>query len=964
MRWALILLGVALLAVGATWLLDPGATSLPSVPAGDSSDDAAAAGRGDLEMASADAWSSDDERADEFDDGPDGDDPMRESAEPLGPEQDGPIVTVASRPVPGAQPKPLADVYLNFVNERDYRIQRRKRQLARWEAPEMLGQRIRTDEQGRVQLPRGRGRWLCSASHKNLFGYLSPRAQPGEHTLLLAPDESVFVHVVHEDRRPAANIPLRLAQSSRPNDSDTIWRGTSDARGKAVVKHLQLMRRNQRDGRTERYAIVAGIAHEPAILTEFEARPVPEEPVVITLPPLGTIEVQLVDHRGTPLLSPARVGFQTSRTALRAAPFPLETSMISQRVQKPAGSQSVVLEPTGLNSERQVYARFPHDRRSAVASTTGPSQIGGTERVEVKLLDRHCVFAGQLLGPDDEPFGNVENITVMIWLKDAVSQNVSVATIADGRFDLVLAGKPESQPSRMEFRFEAKQVEAGAGVDLGSDDGRVRGTQTSQPTSQWLGASVELPPWPPGARIELGTVRMEPLPPLCSGVVIDDLGQPIANASVNVQQKRMPRAGESGNDRRRRIESELLLRGQLFDSAEFANPSRGNRRQAPAWRSIADLGTRTGPDGSFTIFGRLPPGEARVRADTSKHFAKSLPLPGPTSNLQIRIDRNGVLRGRVLLPEWLPRGAVKLTMRPFDEAMRRTQTRSSDVGRRGGRFTLAPLMPGRFEMIAKVRNIQQPLAVVQDVYITPGLSRDGRLDPLDLRQSLHRFRLRAIDQAGLPMALDGPIQARLTAIDGTVVESGFRWQKGKAEIITPHLTAELTFFGRGFVPLTRSYGPGDHDVYLQTQQPAAVEVPGARLLCGPTRKIRISTVLQGDTGLPSSLRGVDQKNGRSFSFPRWDLGQSSGAWLEQSDLVAIPLMIQGKYDVILRAHATESTKTPQASVTLGTFELVPGRAMPTVVPLNQELQVKITEALRRIDKQHQDRQEQRRTRSR
>ncbi|MGK0264376.1 MAG: hypothetical protein ACI8UD_003037, partial [Planctomycetota bacterium] len=192
--------------------------------------------------------------------------------------------------------------------------------------------------------------------------------------------------------------------------------------------------------------------------------------------------------------------------------------------------------------------------------------------------------------------------------------------------------------------------------------------------------------------------------------------------------------------------------------------------------------------------------------------------------------------------------------------------------------------------------------------------------------------------------------ARFQQPDGSFVESGFRWQAGKAELISVHPSAELTFFGRGFESRQQQYGPGEHDVFLKTQRPAMVQVAGARGLSGPTRKVRISAILVGDTGLPSSLSGVDQITGRNFGFARWDLGRSSGGWLGATDVVEIPLMTAGKYQLLFRAHATESSKTPQTSITLGTFALRPDGTTITNVPLDT---AKITEALRTIDKQWQ-----------
>jgi hypothetical protein len=401
-----------------------------------------------------------------------------------------------------------------------------------------------------------------------------------------------------------------------------------------------------------------------------------------------------------------------------------------------------------------------------------------------------------------------------------------------------------------------------------------------------LGARVPVPELTGGRRVELGDIVLGELPPLVSGQVVDDLGQPIVSADVRVQSKQP------------------------------------ERERGDPWRSLPHLRTRTGDDGTFVLHGDLPPGELRVRADTDLHFADSQPLQMQGQQLRIRLARNGIVRGRALLPDWLADGTATLALRPVDESLRQDQTRSIPLRRRGGgRFTVEPLRPGRYDAIVNVRNVDGPLLVIADCFVQPGESRDPRLQLIDLRDALFRYRLRAVDQAGQPVRFDGPIQARLSMPDGSTTEAGFRWQRGRAELITPGTLADLLFFGRGFLPQRLTLSPGDHDIYLQTLRPALLSLPGARALCGPGRRVRVSVILTEATGYPESLGGIDQRTGERFSFPRWDLGRSSGAWLEQFDTVEVPLMKSGRYEVVLRVHATGSERSPQASVSLGTYDL-------------------------------------------
>jgi len=921
MRWvaALLLLSLGVAYAATTWLDgEPPPPAAPTQPA-------TAEERADAQPAHAAAADAALRTADDaaLDDG--GDDALlREAGTPLPDYDTGPVVRVLH------DGRPMADVVVHYLRERDLqqRNQRERSEHSRWEGPELFGLRARTDANGDVRLPPGRGRWFCSASVDGLFGFCAALPRDQVYPLELGVDEQLVVLARHEDNTPA-QVGVTIAHRVGGN-TGTIWRGEADARGRAVVRHFQFVRPDRRGEQPESFAAVARVPSSPPCVAAFEGRPAPGEPVELVVPPFGALAVQLTDFAGAPLLSPASVGMVTPNPTQTEGMPRIDRGMINQRLDKPAGSAPVVIPCVPIGDAVRPYARFPHDRRSAVGKPLpGPTERGATVAVELPPHESHCVLAGRLR-TDDGRIVAAQQLAVTLWEADRVRRTARIETIDDGRFDLVWSGEKQDQPRRIELRYRA----AGSG---------------DEPT-RWLGASVTTSSLRPGSRLDLGDVVLRPLPPLCAGIVVDDQGQPIAGALVHVQQNREPGKPQPAANNPATLE--VMLRN--------SRSRRSTRGQRDPWRNLPNLRTRTAEDGTFVLDGEMPPGEVRVLADDNRHFAASVPLPAPNQSLRIALDRNGIVRGRVLLPGWIARGAVTLTLRPLEEHRRETDTVRTSIDNRR-RFTLEPLRPGRYDLLVTMRNLQGPLATVPDVWVTPGVTNEPRLQPLDLTQSLFRYRLRALDQAGVPLTIDGPIHARLQGPDGTWSEAGFRWQKGRAELVTAHQLAELTFFGRGFEPQKRQLPPGDHDVYLRTLQPAMVLVPGARALCGPIRKVRISAILQGDTGYPSSLAGVDQRSGQQFSFPRWDLGRSSGGWLENSDLVAIPLMQAGKYQIILRAHATESTRTPQVSVTLGTFELKPDGVTTTTVPVDSQA---VLEALKRVDAQWQQRQEQQLKRNR
>jgi hypothetical protein len=894
----LLVAGLAGSLVGSWWLLAADAAPpLPSAPAAEAAaaDPAEAAPTAERAVAAA---------------GPFADDDAAEDAEPAdAADASGDRVAVATdqRRAPRVQvlrgnpPEPVAGAVVHFVLEDDARrrLGANPRGLSRWEWPQALGQRATTGADGIAALPRADAPWLCAASSGDGFGVAIVPPRDRTFPIALQVDEQLTLIARTADDAPAAGAPLAVVQQFDAAQGRVVWQGLADESGRARIAHFQLLRENRNPApAAERFAALPLVPAATAV--ELAARPAPREPVLLQLPPLGGVRVQLVDHGGTPLLCTATVGLSAwSPVALAAgSALVLPRGVNAQRVEKRLGDDPVLLPFVEIGQPVHAYARFPLDRRPAeLVLPAGPGRNGEVLAVPFPLRDTQAVVAGRLLVGPDVALAN-GRADAALWTTQRDVLAFAVETVADGRFDVVLPQRNDAQEYWLELRCEPP---------MGKD-----GAVTAR-----LGARVRVPAIRGGARIDLGTVRLDELLPCVHGVVVDDEGQPVAEADVHVQQQ---------------------------------EPAR-DPNAPPNWRTLPLYRTRSDAEGAFLIPGVLPPGTLRVRADTGKHFADQVALHTQGQQVRIALVRNGILRGQVLLPEFVADGVASLQLQPFDESLRKAETRSVDLSRRrGGRFVVEPLRPGRFDAIVRLRNVPEPVAVVPDVFVTPGEVRDGRLRPLDLRAALFRYRLRAVDAVGAPLAPEGPILARFQKPDGTLAETGFRWQKGRAELIAPSSTVDAVFFGRGHQTVRLLLGPGDTDVRLPATRPALVELPGARALCGPTRRVRVSVLLQGDTGLPGSLGGVDQRTGERFGFQRWDLGRSSGAWLGVSDTVEIPLMQSGKYEVLLRPHAGDTERSPQAHVSLGTFELHVDHAswQPLRVPVDP---VKLGQALQQLDQQ-------------
>jgi hypothetical protein len=811
-----------------------------------------------------------------------------EDGEPVAQGEGGPKVRVV-RGEPAAA-VPNAIVYFVAVDVGRGRQARHGHSVPEFEWPETFGERIEADDEGVAQLPTSEQPFLCAVRSGDEFGF--DWVPPRDHTraIALARDETVTLVTRYGGEEPATEVPVAIVQGFvGAGEGRAVWTGTTDRRGRAVVRHFQLVRENRQGAQPpEQFAATAAVPGATA--KAFTGRPAPAEAIELSVPPLGSVRLTVVDHRGEPVLSRATVGLRgvVQPKFADQQTLALPARLVQPSAEKPPGSAPVVLAWQGVGGSVSAYARFPLDRQPVhAAAAPGPKTPSATADVQVPLRPDQLVVAGRFALADGTPIEHAV-VNAALWNQANELWTTNLDSVREGSFDLVTTPTNDVE-TFLELRLDAKNAPPAVRNALPEGDPGLR-----------LGARVRVPQLRARSRIDLGVVTLAPLPALVTGYVLDDLGVPVVDADVHVQQE---------------------------------DPQAPKDRDP--WRMLSLFRTRSGGDGSFRIDGFMPPGKLRVRADTDLHFADSVPLHAQGQDVRIRIERNGILRGRILLPEWLPDGAATLTLRPLDETLRQRNTRSIELSRRrGGRFTVEPLRMGRYDALVTVRNLRDPVAVLPDVFVQPGESRDARLQPLDLREAVHRYRLRAIDQGGMPLAVDGPILARVTTTDGKPVDLTFRWQKGAAELIVASHVANFTFFGRGHQTVRALLAAGDSDVVLPATRPAVVTIPGLRALLGPYRKVRISAVLIGDTGLPGNLQGTDQRTGERFAFARWDLGRSSGAWLGAGDTIEIPLMQDGRYEILLRPHATDSEQSPQREMSLGRHALRVDSWTPVRVPID------------------------------
>ena len=760
------------------------------------------------------------------------------------------------------------------------------------EQPFAFGRKSRTSEDGTIQLPPLLEQTLIAARDGNLFAFATVDPGKANTHLLLALDETVTIRVLDENDRGVAQAPLTIQRGVPKVGFEERWSGFTNARGECVIHHFQFVRAPETKG--DRYAVAVTAPQQQPSWLEFQPRPVPEEPLTLRLAGTRQLAVRVAHKSGAPILASLHVSLWNRRaeadTAAWRGALPDTFERLEHR--KPRGSDPILFAHAGYGSKLQPMLQIPGERAPRrLPEITLPSADAapeGTNPFEVTLTlpDDVIVLALRTIDAEGAPL-SMADIPWQLRKQQSAGLSGNLLTLEDGRADFLVTSLIQDYgPSK------APPPPDGLPVVL-----MLRETLAPDLV---LGAEKALGALQRGERRDLGTIAMAPLPLLCEGSVVDDRGEPRANAAVFVS---------------------------LAVSAD-----RGEN-----WQPAPHLQKSTNADGTFAFYAPTPlqPFRLETRGDHEHFAAMTAPL-SPGARVELRTTRTGVLQGRVIPPRDLPENALTLTLvRQPDGSEQQPQRRPSQtpIRRKNGWFWLGGLEAGVYTATVTMRGLAAPLASIDGVRIAPGPNEDSRLSPLDLSQSLFRYELRAVAPSGQPLtAIEGPVLWRNRPPNGDPSFTAFRWQNGKATFFLPVPFAELVIVGPGIRSTEVAVTPSTRDVVIDPITPCLVELPGVRALAGPTRAIRVSAVFLGETGLPQGIGGQDQQKGEGFSFPRNQLGKSGGGWLDAADRTGLVVSQSGKYELTLRIYEGEARDGSQRAIPLGNWDVdVDGRSLRTLV---------------------------------
>ncbi len=516
-------------------------------------------------------------------------------------------------------------------------------------------------------------------------------------TLELAPSPVAVVQVVDADGRPRAGIPVRFKFQGRLHTEYNIFE-TKAPEGKVFVGEEKL--HNLRPKAREVFLASLAFPCRDKTWKEGVLAPFPGKPVVLHLPPTGSVEVLVQTSKGPvpddryfvylESVDPEKPG----KPYISFLDFFREDWVFSRDVLK--GKALFPFVETGLT----LRAILSPLGRGSTGSPPPPSMVkqgptGPGEKVSFLFHVRErSSISGRILFPSGMAVSE-RKVTIQIQIRC-----------------------PDGSTPRSSFKMETdKRGRFRLDLPWGKSQAGDRTLTVILPPSPSRGTMlgrVDLSrDFPPGVT-DLGDIHLTEFPLLASGKVMDSGGNPIGGAEVIAWEK---------------APSPLVLWP--------SGPS-----------GIPEIETRTDEKGGFRIFGKPVSGTATLQAFKEGWFpSQEKTVREGEKNVRLFLGKGTSLTVEVTLPK----GVSLMDLSSYLDILRPGGRHRWYKGRVSGknRWTWEGLHPGKGELKVFLEGSDYPFLRVPDILVPPGgKCRDPRIHPLDLRDKIQVSLLEVMDPKG------------------------------------------------------------------------------------------------------------------------------------------------------------------------------------------------------------------------
>lgn len=754
-----------------------------------------------------------------------------------------------------------------------------------WSAlAESKGERFKTDPQGRVELPPVEEWAMMTAQRPGVYGFARVgREHRDVETITLRPDETLTVRVVDGEDNPVAGVPVGVIQHVPvDNDQAKLWgqmkelqqyrakveeyirnnpaqrdaaQGRMEDLQKREAKLNTAMRRAKGDYSTQpkgrrdesrgeknrpqptthielrarRYTDADGVAlfrhfqvyrHEHEewwpehLVDQFEAvllmplkqpesrafagHPLSAETLELRMPPTGSIALRTVDLDGRPFSHPVNGDLRMDEPA--AAPW---TRM---QMRKEQNEPSILFPFAGLGLEFIAHCRLDdNDFTWDLPTFFGPSTPGERITIDMVVAPDAGMLFGRLLDTAGKPLAGTAP-TFLISSHAGRLEGEEVTLDTAGRFHLPFyVREPHAAPFRLEIR--------------------------RNDVTPIAGRAMTLQALPEGRVTDLGDLRIDTLGRIAHGSVVNDLGEPIAGATIQLQRER--------------------TRGGKNPRLEFVNED-------------FTVG-RTDAEGRYELFGEIDSGRFRLHAEAAEHFSVDTADLGRGKPLDLTLERKSRVVGSVMKPSWMPSNSVRVQLESMADPQQRRDDQVHD--HEGKTYIYFDwVKPGIYSVVIRTRDFPDPFLRIDGIEIVPGqMDIHPRLRDLDLGRYLHRFEITAVDDQGERIQPNRPLLARIVRPDGEIGFVGFPWKNGRTEIFSVSPTLDVWPEAQGYHAEPTVLVHGECELCFLEIPPVEVHVPGLRQIVGAMPVwigMKHATTHDVDTGLPDRLVTWDRRSNR------------------------------------------------------------------------------------------------------